>query len=135
MLDKLNEAEIGSQFETMLNQHLIRLYQLQPKPVRLDSSTLSTYAPVNEDGLLRLGHSKEGRPEDAQLKFQLGMLDPLGLPLVTQVVAGNRADDPLYVPAILAAQASIGGGGKTYIGDGKMAALATRALLVASQDY
>jgi transposase len=135
VLDKLNETEIWSKFETMLNQHIIRVYQLQPKQVRLDSSTISTYAPINEDGLLRLGHSKDGRPEDAQLKFQLGVLDPLGLPLVTQVVAGNSADDPLYAPAILQAQASLGVGGKTYIGDGKMAALATRALLVASQDY
>ena len=135
VLDKLHEAEIWGKFETMLNQHLMRVYELQPKQVRLDSSTISTYAPVNEEGLLRLGHSKDGRPGDAQLKFQLAMLDPLGLPLVTQVVAGNSADDPLYVPAILQAQASIGVGGKTYIGDGKMAALATRALLVASQDY
>lgn len=135
VLDKLHDPDIWSKCETMLNQRIIRVYQLQPKQVRLDSSTISTYAPVNEDGLLRLGHSKDGRPEDAQLKFQLAMLDPLGLPLVTQVVAGNSADDPLYVPAILAAQASIGVGGKTYIGDGKMAALATRAMLVASQDY
>lgn len=135
VLDKLNEAEIWSKFETSLNQHIIRVYELQPKQVRLDSSTISTYAPVNEDGLLRLGHSKDGRPGDAQLKFQLAMLDPLGLPLVTQVVAGNSADDPLYAPAIVEAQASLGVGGKTYIGDGKMAALATRALLVASQDY
>ena len=135
VLDKLNEAEIWNKFETLLNQHIMRVYELQPKQVRLDSSTISTYAPVNAAGLLRLGHSKDGRPGDAQLKFQLGLLDPLGLPLVTQVVAGNSADDPLYIPAILQAQASIGGGGKTYIGDGKMAALATRALLVTSQDY
>ena len=27
-------------------------------------------------------------------------LDPLGLPLVSEVVAGNTADDPLYVPAM-----------------------------------
>lgn len=135
VLDKLNEAEIWGKFEASLNQRIIRVYQLEPKQVRLDSSTISTYAPVNEDGLLQLGHSKDGRPGDAQLKFQLAMLDPLGLPLVTQVVAGNSADDPLYAPSILQAQASIGVGGKTYIGDGKMAALATRALLVASQDY
>lgn len=62
------------------------------------------------------------------------MLDPLALPLVTQVVAGNSADDPLYAPAIHQVQASIGPGGKTYIGDGKMAAIATRVLLVASRD-
>ena len=68
VLDKLNEAEIWSKFETALNQHIVRVYQLPPKQVRLDSSTISTYAPVNEAGLLRLGHSKDGRGGDAQLK-------------------------------------------------------------------
>ena len=85
--------------------------------------------------MLQLGHSKDGRPGDAQLKIQLGVLDPLALPLVTQVVAGNRADDPLYGPAIAQVQASVGAGGKTYIGDSKMSALATRAQLAASRDF
>jgi transposase len=69
VLDKLNEVEIWSKFESQLNQHIIRVYDLQPKQVRLDPSTISTYAPVNEKGLLQLGHSKDGRPADAQLKF------------------------------------------------------------------
>jgi len=135
VLDKLSEAETWSKFESQLNQQIIRVYDLNPQRVRLDPSTISTYAPVNEKGLLRLGHSKDGRPEDAQLKFQLGMLDPLGLTLVTKVVAGNSADDPLYAPAIRQVQAGIGAGGKTYVGDVKMAALATRLQLVRSGDY
>ena len=143
VLDKLQEVPPGvvpentcwSRFETRLNQRLMRVYDLHPERVRLDPSTVSTYAPVNEQGLLRLGHSKDGRPGDAQLKFQLGLLDPLALPLVTQVVAGNSADDPLYAPAIRQAQATVGAGGKTYIGDGKMGALATRVLLAASRDF
>jgi len=113
ILDKLSEAETWSKFESQLNQQIIRVYDLNPERVRLDPSTISTYGPVNEKGRLQLGHSKDGRPEDAQLKFQLGILDPLGLPLVTQVVAGNSADDPLYAPAIRQVQASIGAGGKT----------------------
>jgi hypothetical protein len=84
---------------------------------------------------LRLGHSKDGRPGDAQLKFQLGMLDPLALPLVTQVVGGQSADDPVYTPATRQIQNSIGTGGKTYIGDSKMSAIGTRSFLVASGDY
>jgi len=112
LLDPLSEAELWTKFETQLNQHLIRVYDLEPQRVRLDPSTISTYAPVNEQGRLQLGHSKDGRPGDAQLKFQLGRLDPLALPLVTQVVAGQSADDPLYAPAIRQAQASIGAGAK-----------------------
>jgi transposase len=135
ILDKLSDPALWTKFETQLNQHLIRVYDLNPQQVRLDPSTISTYAPVNEQGLLQLGHSKDGRPGDAQLKFQLGMLDPLALPLVTQVVGGKSADDPLYAPAIRQIQNSIGTGGKTYIGDSKMSAIGTRAFLVASGDY
>jgi len=142
LLDKLSGAELWNTFEAQLNQHMIRVYELESEQVRLDATTISTYAAVNEAGLLQLGHSKDGRPEDAQwplrgplLKIQLALLDPLGLPLATQVVAGNSADDPLYLPAIRQVQASLGVGGKTYIGDVKMAALETRASLVDSQDY
>jgi transposase len=65
----------------------------------------------------------------------LSVLDPLGLPLTTAVVAGNSADDPLYLPEIRKVRQSIGRSGLSYVGDCKMAALATRAQMVAQQDY
>ncbi len=135
LLDKLSEPRIWSSFETRFNQRIIRVYDLHPEIIRLDPTTVSTYAMVTPDGLLQLGHSKDRRPEDAQLKIQLATLDPLGLALATLVVSGNSADDPLYAPAITQVQVSLGKGGKTYIGDSKMGALATRALLVSSRDY
>ena len=135
ILDKLSQAKLWSQFELELNQRVIRVYDLQTDFVRLDSTTISTYAAVSPDGLLQLGYSKDRRPEDAQLKIQLATLDPLGMPLATQVVAGNSADDPLYLPAIAQVQACLGTGGKTYIGDAKMGALKTRATLAQSRDY
>ena len=36
------------------------------------------------------------------------VLDPLGMPLATDVVSGERADDPLYLPCIARVQASLG---------------------------
>ncbi len=135
ILEKLSQVELWSQFELELNQRIIRVYDLQTDFVRLDSMTISTYTAVSPDGLLQLGYSKDRRPEDAQLKIQLATLDPLGMPLATQVVAGNSADDPLYLPAIAQVQACIGVGGKTYIGDAKMGAIKTRATLVKSRDY
>src|SRR5262249_28268350 len=63
------------------------------------------------------------------------VLDPLGLPLGTAVVPGNLTDDPLYVPAIQAVQRSFGVGGRTYVGDCKMAALATRAFVAQGGDF
>ncbi len=65
----------------------------------------------------------------------LSALDPLGLPVATQVVSGERADDPLYIPAIEQVSASLHEHGLLYVGDCKMAALETRAFVQAQQDY
>jgi transposase len=43
-----------------------------------------------------MGHSKDHRPDLPQVKVIQAVLDPLAMPLVTDVVAGGRADDPLY---------------------------------------
>lgn len=45
-------------------------------------------------GLLQLGHSKDHRPDLRQLKLALASLDPLGMPLATEVLSGEQADDP-----------------------------------------
>ena len=72
---------------------------------------------MTSEGLFQLGHSKDHRPDLPQVKINLSVLDPLGLPLSTTVVSGERADDPLYVPEIQRVQASVGRRGLTYVGD------------------
>src|SRR6266699_2673309 len=89
VLDALAQPEGWHRFEAALNRRLIRVYQLQPQRVRLDSTTVSGYWSVTEDGLFQLGYSKDHRPDLPQLKVMLSALDPLGLPLVRQVVAGK----------------------------------------------
>jgi transposase len=64
----------------------------------------------------------------------LSALDPLGLPVATQIVSGERADDRLYLPAIAQVSQSLNAHGLLYVGDCKMAALDTRAYLAAQQD-
>jgi transposase len=90
---------------------------------------------VPPDGLCQLGHSKAHRPDLPQLQIALATLDPLGLPMPIATVAGNTADDPLALPAIATVRRSVGLVGMTSIGDGTIAALATRADLVAHQDF
>jgi transposase len=63
------------------------------------------------------------------------VLDPLGMPLATDVVSGERADDPLYVPCIERVQASLGRSGLLYVGDCKMASRQTRAWIAAQGAY
>lgn len=135
LLETLSDVQAWREFEVELNQSLLRVYDVPSETVRLDSTTTKTYAGVDEDGLFQCGHSKDHRPDLAQVKVNLSTLDPLGLPLTTTVVSGNCADDPLYVPEIKAVQRALGCGGKTYIGDCKMGAEATRAYVASSQDY
>ena len=122
-------------FEQELSAHLLRVYDLHPKRVRLDSTTVSSYGTVTEEGLVQFGHSKDHRPDLPQLKVMLASLDPLGLPLATEVLSGERADDPLYLPAVARVRASLAQQGLLYVGDCKMGALQTRAGIHAGNDF
>lgn len=135
VLDALGSDPAWEAFEAALTGGLLRTYALSPSRVRVDSTTAKGYVEVSETGLFQFGHSKDHRPDLPQVKVNLSTLDPLGLPVSTTVVSGERADDPLYVPEIGKVQAALGQRGLTYIGDSKMAALATRAHVQASGDY
>jgi transposase len=135
VLDRLAQAELWDAFETDLNGHTVRVYDLDCSLFRIDATTVSSSAAVlSPDGLLQFGHSKDD-PDRPQLKVAACALDPLGMPVGFAVVAGNCADDPLYVPQIKKAQRAFGTAGKLYVGDCKMAALATRAYLADTEDF
>lgn len=135
VLRALSDDETWEEVETQLGQRLIRVYDLKRGSVRLDSTTAAVYHDTEGNTLFRHGHSKDHRPDLPQFKVMLGALDPLGMPLATLVVAGNEADDGLYVPAIIRARPVLGQGDRLYIGDVKMGALATRAFVHAGGDY
>jgi len=59
----------------------------------------------------------------------IGTLDPLGLPIATDVVSGEKADDPLYLPIYKRINNILSKSGILYIGDSKMGALETRAVI------
>ena len=135
VLSALSDDGRWQAFEQALNQRLLRVYDLRTERVRLDSTTASGYWTVSAEGLLQFGHSKDHRPDLPQVKVMLASLDPLGLPLVTQVLSGECADDPLYVPAIAEVRQGLGQPGLLYIGDSKMGALETRAYVEAGDDF
>ena len=58
-------------FETRFNRNVLRVYELRPERVRLDSTTASGYWGVDEAGLFQFGPSKDKRPDLAQLKVML----------------------------------------------------------------
>jgi transposase len=134
-LGRLAASDRFGDLERDLNQQTIRVYHLPADTVRIDTTTANSYADVlSERGLLQFGHSKDD-PDRPQFKIAAAVLDPLGMPLATAVVPGNTSDDPLYAPAIAAVRRSLGAGGRTYVGDCKMAALATRAFVAEGGDF
>jgi hypothetical protein len=135
VLDELAAVDNWQAFETALNRRTFRVYDLKPQCVRVDSTTTSGYWTVTDTGLFQFGHSKDHRPDLPQLKVMMSALDPLGLPVATQVISGERADDQLYIPAIQQVRASLDAPGLLYVGDCKMAARATRAFIQQHQDY
>ena len=135
VLETLRDDARWPALEGAFTQELLRVYDLQAERVRLDATTASGYWRVTADGLFQFGHSKDHRPDRAQVKSMLSVLDPLGVPVATDVVPGHRADDPLYLPAVARVRESVGRRGLLYVGDCKMAAVETRASLQAGGDF
>ena len=135
ILRHLSDDTRWVQLESSLNQHTVRVYDLSTERIHVDSTTASAYASVSPEGLFQFGHSKDYRPDLPQVKVMQAVLDPLGMPLGTDVVSGERADDPLYVPCIERVQQSLGRSGLLFVGDCKMAAHATRAFIALAGDY
>jgi transposase len=135
MLDKLSEDGNLSNLEARLNPRTQRVYNLERKCVWLDSTKATGYWEVTEDSLFQFGHSKDHRPDQPQVKVMLSTLDPLGMPVVVQVVSGEKEDDPLYIPAIAKVRRGLEQSGLLYLGDCKIMALETRACVEAGKDY
>lgn len=112
----------------------MRVYDLEEQPIRVDGTTVSGYRNEGEDSLWQFGHSKDD-PSLRQIKAMMATLDPLGLPLALEVVSGEQADDPLYVPIIDRVLRYLGRQGLLIVGDCKMSALATRGHLQAQGQY
>jgi transposase len=108
VLFTLSKDESWSSFEQDLSQRQLQVYDLKSERVRLDSTSVSGFCQENKEGLFRYGHSKDHRPDLPQLKLMMATLDPLGLPIASEIVAGNCADDPLYEPAVEQVRKTLG---------------------------
>ena len=135
VLRLLADDEKYRTFEQELMGQLLRIYALEASCVRLDTTTVSSYADVSEEGLLQLGHSKDHRPDLPQVKIALATLDPFGVPLASEVLSGEKADDPVYAPLLDRVHQGLGRAGLLYVGDCKMAAEKTRAHIQAQGDF
>jgi transposase len=132
LLKHLSKSRYWRGIERDLNARSIEVYDLPQNVIRCDATTVSGDHEVTEGGLFQFGHSKDD-PTRPQIKVMLGSLDPLGMPLSTDVLSGERADDGLYIPVIDRIRAGLGKSGLLFVGDCKMSALATRAHIAGHQ--
>ena len=134
LLKHLSKPRYWQAIEHELNERSVEVYDLPTEVVRCDTTTVSGYHDAVEDGLFQFGHSKDD-PSRAQIKLMTGALDPLGMPLATDVLSGERADDGLYLPLIERLEASLKRSGLLFVGDCKMSAFGIRAYLAGHQHY
>jgi len=132
LLKHLSKPTYWHEIERELNARSLEVYALSQDVIRCDATTVSGTHEVSEGGLLQFGHSKDD-PSRPQIKVMMGSLDPLGMPLATDVLSGERADDGLYIPLIKRLAAGMSQTGLLFVGDCKMSALGTRAYVVGRQ--
>ncbi len=82
-------------------QNSVSVYRLNPERVRLDSTTASGYHTVDDESIMQIGYNPQNN-HLPQAKVMVGSVD-IGINghlIATEVVSGQKADDPLYVPVI-----------------------------------
>src|SRR6266705_1892165 len=129
LLKHVSKPTSWHEIERELHARSLEVYALSQDVIRCDATTVSGTHEVNDRGLLQFGPSKDD-PSRPQIKVMMGSLDPLGMPLATDVLSGERADDGLYMPLIKRLEAGMSQTGLLFVGDCKMSALGTRAYVV-----
>lgn len=134
----LSPADRWAQLENRLTRGVIQVYDLKQKLsarwlMRLDATVGSVGHDAANHTLFQVGKAKNGLYATL-FKMMVASLDPLGMPVAVDVVPGNRADDPLYVPVYRRIKEIIPEQRLLVVGDSKMSALATRATIVSQND-
>jgi transposase len=135
LLENLGQDEEAMyKLQEKLSKHQIQAFKLPTKVARYDTTSFSVHHEPSKPGeevheLLRFGHSKDHRPDLLQFKQGLGTLDPAGVPIFTDTISGESADDGLYIPAWKAMAEAIGSPQFLFVCDCKAAAMETRATI------
>ena len=132
LLTHLSKAPYWHAIEQALNERSMAVYDSPTEVIRCDATTVSACHEVVEGGLVQFGHSKDD-PTRPQIKIMSASLDPLGMPLATDVLSGEQADDGLYIPILERVQKGLNKPGVLIVGDCKMSAFDIRADLSGHQ--
>ena len=134
LLRHIGNIQIWEAIERDLSEHCIEIHKLSKEVVRCDPTTVSGHHQIKKDGVMQFGHSKDDSSLP-QIKLAMASLDPLGMPLATEVVSGEKADDGLYSGLIKRVNDTLKKDGLLFVGDCKMSALVIRAEIVESGNF
>ena len=121
LLTHLSKPTYWHAIEQDVNACSREVHALSQDVIRCEATTVSGDHDVTDGGLLQCGHSKDA-PTRPQLTVMIGSLAPLGRPLATAVLSGERADDGLSMPLIARIVSGLHRPGLLLVGDGTMSA-------------
>jgi transposase len=133
-LNYLQASKVWEKIEQELGVRVIRVYELPTAVVRVDATVGSVSHDPAQHTLFQVGKAKNGLYE-TQFKMMMASLDALGLAMAVDVVAGNRADDGLYIPRYQRIKEIVKRAGVMVVGDSKMSATLTRTRIGQGKDY
>jgi transposase len=136
LLDILSDDTKWESFEKAIGCKLLHVYSLDTehdKVVRLDATLSQSYRQPGD--LFRLGFAKQKRRDLGQIKIMLSTISRAAMPLTVEILPGNSADDPLYIPAMAKVRANLNQKNLLFVGDKKMASVESRADVHVHDDY
>ena len=134
LLDRFANDSAWEAVEADLWKKSVAVYEIQDNILRFDGTAACGYHDITENGLMQFGASKDHRPDLPQLKIMAASIDP-GLIVGLDIASGQQNDDVMYVPLIKRVHSMMPEPGSLYVGDCKMGAILTRAVIQSNCDY
>ena len=130
----VRKATAWHQIERDVHARSMAVPALPQDVLRGDATTVSGDHEGTAGGLVQCGQRNDD-PTRPQITGMMGSLDPVGRPLATEGVSGERADEGVSLPLIERLQSGLHKTGRRWVGDGKRRGLDTRPYLARPQDW
>jgi transposase len=132
LLTPLRKPQDWHGIEQDWNARRREVYAVSQDVIRCDAPPVSGTHDVTETGLRPCGQRQDD-PSRPQLTVLVGSMAPLGMPLATAVLSGERADEGLYSPLLKRLEAGVSQTGLLCVGACQRSALGTRAYITGRQ--
>jgi transposase len=133
LLSHLSTPNYWHQIERDLKDRSLEVHAWRQDVIRCDAMTVSGAHDVTADGLLPCGHRQDD-PTRPQINVMMGSVDPLGMPLATDVLSGERADDGLSLALMGRIRPGVKTTGLRCVGACQMRAWENRASMAGQHD-